>query len=158
MIPSRNVLSQGTIAGCLGYLASILYFAVLNLIQGRSPLFTVTSIGRALFGDPAGPEVGAVIAYNGLHLLLFILVGIVAAWVLHELELHPAAWYAALMALIVAFVFASTVFAALVAPLAAASLFVILIGNLLAAVTIAIYLARTEPGLARRIELQDDPQ
>jgi hypothetical protein len=145
-------------AGFAGYMASIIYFGALNELQGRSPFYTVATIGGALFARDGAPGIGPVIAYNGLHLVLFILVGVGAALVLLELELHPAAWYAALIGMIIVFLFASTVFVTTIAPLAGTSVTAVFIGNLVAAAAVGGYLGFTERGLARKVARESDPE
>lgn len=90
--------TQGLVAGFIGYAAVALFFAVFNLIAGRSPFFTAAFLGGALFygvSDPAqvviGP--GPVFAYNGVHLLMFLALGMVASWLALLSERGPQFWY-----------------------------------------------------------------
>ena len=95
-----KMLRHGSIAGGMGYLAIVLYYGAFNLLRGRSPVDTVAALGQGLFGDTNQvPVIGAIIAYNGLHLVFFLALGIAVAWLLEEVELHPATWYVVLFAL-----------------------------------------------------------
>src|SRR5688500_10315158 len=96
-----SFLVPGLIAGLLGSFAIVLYYAAFNLLQGRSPLATVGALGSGLFGAAERVSaIGAMIAYNGVHLVFFIALGIGVSWLLYEIELHPALWYTGLLALI----------------------------------------------------------
>ena len=99
MRPDRtDVWLQGLVAGLAGYAAVALFFVVVNVAGGRSPFYTPALLGSALFyglRDPAQLVVapGPVLAYNGLHILVFVVVGVLAAWLVFEVELHPYLWY-----------------------------------------------------------------
>ncbi len=89
---------QGLIAGFIGYAAVALFFAIINVIAGRSPFFTAAFFGGALFygvRDPAQVTVwpGAVLAYNGVHLLMFLALGMIASWLAYLSERGPQFWY-----------------------------------------------------------------
>lgn len=98
---------RGLIAGVIGYAAVALFFAIVNSIEGRSPFFTAAFLGGALFygvNDPMRTVVwpGAVLAYNGVHLLMFIALGMIASWLADLADRGPQLWYVA--AILYAFV------------------------------------------------------
>ena len=81
---SRGTIVQGLIAGLVGFLTVALVFAVANLAAGRSPWYTASLLGAALFAgatDPAQVSVSTtyVLAYSALHLVVFFLFGIFGA-------------------------------------------------------------------------------
>ena len=89
---------QGLVAGFIGYVVVAAFFAITNLIAGRSPFFTAAFLGGALFygvRDPAQTVVwpGAVFAYNGVHLLMFLALGMIASWLAYLSERGPQFWY-----------------------------------------------------------------
>jgi hypothetical protein len=89
---------QGLAAGFIGYAAVALFFAIFNLVAGRSPFFTAAFLGDALFygvRDPAAVVIwpGPVFAYNGVHLLMFLALGMVASWLALLSERGPQFWY-----------------------------------------------------------------
>ncbi|NIQ57926.1 MAG: hypothetical protein GWN71_32480 [Gammaproteobacteria bacterium] len=97
----KRVLTEGLVAGLIGFVVVALFFVVLNLAQGRSPFYTAALLGATLFyglEDPADLVVwaGPVLAYNGVHLLVFLVLGVVAAWLASEAERGPQFWYLAL--------------------------------------------------------------
>ena len=89
---------QGLVAGFIGYAAVALFFAIVNVIAGRSPFFTAAFFGNALFygvRDPAAVTIwpGPVFAYNGVHLLMFLVLGMIASWLAYLSERGPQFWY-----------------------------------------------------------------
>ena len=87
--PRSTIVREGLIAGILGYAAVAIVFVILNVSQGLSPVHTADVLGRALLGgamDPVGPW-GAVLAFNALHLLVSLGLGVVAAALAYRAEL-----------------------------------------------------------------------
>ncbi|MEQ9570370.1 MAG: hypothetical protein RLN75_09290 [Longimicrobiales bacterium] len=83
---------EGLVAGILGYVAVAAVFVVLNVSQGLSPAHTPHVLGEALLGgsmDPVEPW-AAVIAFNGVHLLATLLLGLAMAYLAHRAELDHA--------------------------------------------------------------------
>lgn len=94
----RHVLREGLFAGVIGYAVIVIFFIIQNLIQGRSPFHTAALLGATLFfglQDPAHLQIsaGPVLAYNGVHLIVLILIGIFAAWLAAESERGPQFWF-----------------------------------------------------------------
>ena len=100
----RRVLGQGLVAGMLAYAMVVLLFLLLTLISGRPLLLTAAELGSVLTGGPAAEGGRAlpapVLAYNGVHLLFMLALGMAGAWLFHEWSIHPQAWYAVLLALV----------------------------------------------------------
>jgi len=155
---SKLILSGGLVAGLLGYGAVIVVVSVLNVVGGRSPFYTAALFGSVLFyglHDPAMLQIsaGPVLAYNMLHVLAFLLLGMLASWLVALAEKYPAAQYFVLVTLIfVAF----HVFGALLlfaGPLLGrgAGLTVGLAG-LVAAGAMGWYLLRVHPLLRRELK------
>ncbi len=99
-------MSEGMFVGLLGYAAVVLVVATLDLALGRPLFHTPGMLGRGLVADP-GPlgtiSPGAVLAYNGVHLLAFLLIGVGVTQVARFVELHPAFWFLAFFACLFAF-------------------------------------------------------
>ncbi|MFQ5457571.1 MAG: hypothetical protein ACE5FC_03835 [Myxococcota bacterium] len=99
---SEELLTQGLITGLIGYVLVVVFFAVLNLIIGQSPFYTAALLGGVIFygvGDPSAIEVwaGPVLAYNGLHMVIFLALGVIAAWLADLSEKGPEYWYIAIL-------------------------------------------------------------
>jgi hypothetical protein len=104
---ASRVLREGMFAGLAGYLVIAVFFAVHGMLAGRSPLYVAALLGTDLFfRTPGGGEVlvtaGPVIAYNGVHLLVFLMAGITLAAFAALFERAPDAWFIGLIALIFA--------------------------------------------------------
>ncbi|MDE3171933.1 MAG: hypothetical protein KGN74_02565 [Gemmatimonadota bacterium] len=97
-----RVLTQGLIAGLIGYGTVAVVFAVANLLSGRSVFYTAALLGASLFygvRDPAQVTVTAqyVFAYNGVHLLVFLGFGLVSAGLAELSEHLTQLWYVGLV-------------------------------------------------------------
>lgn len=93
-----EVLQHGLVAGVLGYAVVVLFYAAWNALQGRSPFFTAALLGEAAFyglrrADDVVVWAGPVLAFNGLHLVVFLGVGMLAAWLATQSERGAQFWY-----------------------------------------------------------------
>lgn len=89
---------ESVAAGLLGYAVVALLFALLNLVQGRSPFYTAALLGADLFYDLDDPSnlvvsPGPVLAYNGVHLLGFLVAGLFMRWLVGIAERIAQGWY-----------------------------------------------------------------
>lgn len=94
---ARFVL-EGAGAGLIGYAVVALLFVLLNLVQGQSVFHTAALLGSDLFYGLDSPAelviaAGPVLAYNGVHLLGFVLVGLFMRWLVGLAERIPQGWY-----------------------------------------------------------------
>jgi hypothetical protein len=92
-------------AGLLGYATVVVLFAVINMIAGRSAFYTPAMFGAVLFyglEDPTTLEItpGPVLAYNMVHVLAFLVIGMFTSWLVAVSERFPVARYALFFALI----------------------------------------------------------
>lgn len=161
MKPERaQIWIQGLMAGLIGYAAVALFFAVVNLFAGRSPFHTPALLGSVLFyglRDPAQLviEPGPVLAYNGLHLVVFLMIGLVAAFLVFEAELHHYLWYIVFFLFLAGFLLSIAVVGALGAELARLlPWWSVLLGNLAWASAMAAYLWGTHRNLIRSLEAE----
>ncbi len=95
---AQRLLLEGLVAGLIGYATVVVYFSVLNLVQGRSVFHTAALLGAGLFYGLESPaelviEPGPVLAYNGVHTLAFVVVGGFMAWLAGLAERIPQGWY-----------------------------------------------------------------
>ena len=104
-MPTSRSLVEGLLAGALGYAAVALFFALLNAVTGVSPFRTALLIGQAVGAGAPGPgeTAGIVLAANGIHLLLSLVLGVMAAWLLLEVERHHGLWPVVLMVFLAGF-------------------------------------------------------
>jgi hypothetical protein len=97
----RRTFVQGLIAGGIGFGTVVLVFALANVLAGRSPFYTSALLGAALFTeitDPAMVEVtpSTVLAYNGVHLMVYLAFGVVAAALASLADRGRQLWYVSL--------------------------------------------------------------
>lgn len=95
------LVSQGILAGCIGYASLAGLISAVDLANGRSPFHTAAVLGASLFygiTDPAQVQVipAYVLAYNGAHLLVFIVLGIIGAALATVADRGAHLWYLAL--------------------------------------------------------------
>ena len=162
-VDRMRVVREGFVAGLLGAAIVAVFFAVVNVFGGHSPFYTVDHLGRALVGTPPagspGSAAGPALAYNGLHLLVFLLLGFALAWLTAKTEQHPAFWYLAFFGLVAAFIY-DFFFLMMLAGRATGGLpwAQVAIGSFLAVVGMIGYLLRLHPGLRRAAGEGADPE
>jgi hypothetical protein len=149
---SHSIVREGMVAGVLGATAVAVWFFIVDLIGGR-PLFTPRVLGEGLlsvFGRSPEAEVTQVIAYTVFHYAIFLLVGLLAAVLVHAGERRPSV-LAGSMILFVAFELGFHGLVALLQETVLGNLawYQILAGNLLAAALMGTYLWRAHPALRK---------
>jgi hypothetical protein len=149
---TSKTLVEGLVAGLIGYFAVALFFMAVNTLSGQDPFHTAAVLGTVLVGNVSG-NAGAVIAFNGLHMIASLVVGIVAAWLLYETELHPGSWFAPFFFFVAGFIFTS-VFAGVVASelSSAAPWWAVISANAVAGALAGWYLWTRHPGLGEAIQ------
>jgi hypothetical protein len=95
----QQALWNSVYVGLIGYLAVALFFLLVDPLLGRGFLYTPALLGSALFyglTDPAALTIqpGPVIAYNGAHLVVFVVLGLLVGQLTHaSLRLRQQGWY-----------------------------------------------------------------
>lgn len=163
MKPERaRMLAQGLIAGAIGYAGVVVFYAIFNLATGRPIYFTAAVLGQALLGQLASPpEVTAapapIFVYNGLHLVVFLILGFLASWFISVTERHPRLWYLILSLAVFVFIHIFGAVAAFAAPAREAiPLWTVLLASLVAAALMGFYLGKMHPRLRRDIRRAGD--
>lgn len=149
-----TTLVQGLFAGLIGFFAVAGFFAVLNLVSGRPALYTASVLGAKLIGaDPAVIDPGAALAFNGLHMVASVIIGICAAFLFYEMVQHPRGWYFFFFLFIAGFVVTSVMAGLLASELSyAAPWWAVIASNLLAASLAGTYLWSRHPELSEAAE------
>lgn len=157
---AQQVFGEGLFAGILGYAVVALFFAVKNLLAGLSPFHTAAVLGAPLVaGTPAEQEaVAAIFAYNGLHLLVFIVVGMMVAWNVTQMERRPVLWYLGFFAFFLVFAYDLVLLLMLTGPGGEPGWLSILSANGLAVLAMGGYLWAIHPGLWAEIRERSDPE
>lgn len=154
---TKLVLTGGLYAALIGYGTVVVLVAALNMVVGRSPFHTAALFGSVIFyglEDPAGLTIapGPVLAYNMLHMLVFLALGMLASYLVTLAEKYPTAQYFILVVLLaVGFhIFAGLLFFA--GPLLGRNAWLIVgAGTIVAAILMGWYLFRLHPALKREL-------
>ncbi len=161
MKPDRaRVLSEGLITGLLGYAVIVLFYGILNVVTGLSFFCTPARLGAGLTSSSGSTgAVGAVLAFNGLHVVAFLVVGLLAAQLVMQTERYPSFFVLAL------FIGVAGLFAVMAAFLAFAAesgveipISSVFAANLLAGVAMGAYLLKAHPRLWAEIRDHLDPE
>jgi len=91
--PIARISEDGLLAGVTGAVVVAAFFFVVDLARGQ-PFYTPSLLGSVLFrgaevGQVAGVDAAMVAAYTGVHVLSFVVLGTLAAFLVHEMERHP---------------------------------------------------------------------
>ena len=155
---AHPTLREGLVAGLLGAAAVAAWFFVVDVMI-REPLFTPAALGSAILAGARGPgevvfDASTVLGYTVLHVSAFLLVGIVAAGLVAQVEKFPPLVFGLLILFVVFEVFFVCVAAMLGSwVLEELAWWSVMAGNLLAALAMGTYLWRAHPALQQ--ELRD---
>lgn len=158
---STRVWADGLIAGAIGYAVAVIFFVVLDLITGRSWLFTATLLGEGLFyglEDPVQlvPAYGPAIAFNGVHLIGYLAMGVIAAWLAARAEQGAQFWYVATVLFVFGLFHVIAAMVWLTEPLRAAlSVWKVIAATFLAVTAMVAYLVHAHPRLRERQGYRD---
>lgn len=164
MRPDRaRVLTEGLVTGFVGYLVVVLFYGVLNLLTGSGFFHTAAVLGQGLVAGegavPAAGEAGAVLAFNGVHVLAFLVIGLVAAWLVMQTEKHPSLFIIVLFAgLAGLFITLGALYVAAAATAGELPFWSVVVANLLAGVGMGAYLLRAHPRLWAELRDGMDPE
>ncbi len=161
MKPDRaRVLTEGLVAGVLGYLAVAVFFVFVNVLSGRPVFYTAGVLGQALTAGSAdvqsGIESAAVIAYNSVHLIIFLAIGLIVSMLVFATERHPSAWLLFFLVFVALMMVSGITFSVLVEPLSEAlPWWTLIVSNLLAAAAMGTYVLKRHPALWATVESQE---
>ena len=157
LVDSR-VYQEGIVAGILGGLTVAVWFLVIDMMHGR-PFYTPTVLGTSLFSrgvwpatlETLSPSFEMVAMFTWVHLLAFVVIGVVVAHLITMVERNPSLGFGIVL-LFVILEACFTVAAMIVAEpvLRALTWQAILIANFLAAAVIAGYFWLRHPTLQMR--------
>ena len=157
-VDTTRVYQEGIVAGILGALSVAVWFLIVDLAHGR-PFYTPTVLGTALFGRgvwsatlenlPASFDMVAM--FTWVHLLAFVVVGVVVARVIGMAEAHPSLGFGfVLLFVILEACFTAAVMIVAAPVLRALTWPAILVANLLAAAVMAGYFWLRHPAMQMR--------
>ena len=163
MSTQRHTIRDGIVVGLIGYASVAIFYSAFDFLAARGPLHTVNMLGQAVFKGLRDPSVlqfpmaldtGAILAYNALHLVLALIIGVIVVALVAIGERNPSR--RGLVRFIIAAGFLVTVIAVglLTTPMRPLlPWWSIVVANALATVLAGAYLIRLHPGLFRRLAL-----
>lgn len=139
-------IPEGLVAGLIGYVTVVALFGAVNLAAGDPLFHTATLLGSALFfgargvGEVvAGP--GPIIAYNGVHILVSLVIGLGAAWLIFQTEKNHPLWFVVFFVFLAGFIYSVALMGVLVAEaVGLLSWPMIVAANVAAGITVGAYL------------------
>ncbi len=152
-----SIVEDGVVTGLVGGSVVAVWFLLLDFARGV-PFFTPSLLGSALFQGRGVEETTAisatmVFAYTGLHGVLFLIAGLVIAWMFSQFERNPQL---GLVLLLLFLLFESivlglevTIVPQLVGALGTWS---VAVANLLSAITMFWFLLRRHPDSFSRLK------
>ena len=156
-----RTLREGVYVGLIGYGAVALFYAIFDLLAGRGAIFTLNLLGKFFFRgvrDPAvltlpiAPDVGAMVAYNFVHLVAALAVGLFVASLVARVEAKPNVGIPVLVVLALGYVLTVLAVDGMSHTVGALlPLWSIVAVNTLAALGGGIFLWRAHPGLWDRV-------
>lgn len=155
----RRIGSEGVIAGLLGASAIAVWFLIVDVVA-RQPFFTPAMLGSALFfgiDDPAAVDiaVGPVLTYSMVHVLSFVVVGLVASALACQAERSPSTLFLAVVLFAVFGFGFFTIWTILGPPiLGVLAWWSVAIGNGIAALAMGYYLWQRHPRLREQLAAQ----
>lgn len=157
---SIEMENEGIRVGLLAALAVALFYALFDVLAARGPLYTINLLGKAVFRGARDPailqlpvphDVGAMLLYTGLHLVLAIVIGVVVTSLLSRAERQPGQ-KAVIRAVIIGGFFVTVAaigwFSAPFRPLL--PWWSIVVANAIAVAVVGAYLLKRHPGLWQR--------
>jgi hypothetical protein len=155
---SLSVLEDGVLTGIAGAAVVALWFLILDTARGRI-FYTPSLLGSVVFLGQSPDQVIAVnpfivFAYTGLHGVLFLIAGLLIAWLFAMFERNPQFGIILLLLFLlvesILFSFAAAIFPNLVGALGAMA---VASGNLFAAIAMFWFLVRRHPTALAQLRL-----
>ena len=156
---SNMTLRHGAAAGAIGFATIALFFIGADASAGRPFLYTPALLGGALFYGVTSPaavtvSLGPVLAYTIAHLIVFLLIGVIAAGLASMAARYRHVWYLGVNLFLLVIAHTSGVVMTLTESLqGVVSAWLVGAATTAAAATMAVYLLWVNPPLRR--ELRD---
>jgi hypothetical protein len=155
---SGAIIEDGILTGVTGAAVVAVWFLILDMARARI-FFTPSLLGSVVFlGQSPDQAISVngfiVFAYTGLHVVLFLLAGLVIAWMFSMFEHNP---HFGIIILLLFFLFEAILFtfAAVIFPslMGAIGSLAVALGNLFAAIAMFWFLIRRHPMALTQLRL-----
>src|SRR5437867_6224992 len=154
----RDIMLDGLFSAAIGALTVALSFLILDLAAGR-PLFTPALLGTVLLHGGAAAAQGVTVAplevaaYTAFHFVVFIVLGLLVAWLMSLFEKFPIMFFVLLVLALCLqvgfFVLNITLGATLTGQLKP---WTVVVANVLAAAGMVVYQWRRHPSVMKSID------
>ncbi|HEX6965139.1 MAG TPA: hypothetical protein VF166_05000 [Gemmatimonadaceae bacterium] len=157
MLPSEHsAFREGVIAGVIGATAVAIWFLAIDILI-HNPLYTPRVLGEALwsvFGPVREGTAVFVAFYTVFHYVAFIVVGIIAAVIIHAGDRQPAVLAGALILFVMLEIgfYGYTSILSTFLPLEGLAWYTVAAGNVISAFLMGLYFYRTHPALKGELE------
>lgn len=158
---------DGLVVGLLAYASVAAFYAIFDVLATRGTLYTVNLLGRAVMRGlrdpgvlqyPVALDVPAILAYNAVHLVLSLLIGVVVLHLVGHAERHPGRARMMLGTIVGGFVVTIVAVGVLSAPIRAVlPWWSIVVANSVAVVVGARYVVRRRPDVMGRLGIGSSP-
>jgi len=162
MKSSGSVWKRGAVAGLLGAAAVAVWFLAIDVVAGHA-FRTPAALGQALLYGGRGPshsvdiDFRVVALYTVVHVVAFIIAGVIFAFIAEQLERKPSFVLLAAMTVIVLEAVA-VVNLAYGAQWGGVDIWAIIVANILAVAVMSWYVWKTHPTLRQRLANTHDAQ
>ena len=157
MSPTTRTVREGIVVGLIGYAAVAVFYSIFDVLAARGALYTVNLLGRALFRGLRDPSVlqfpidrdwGAIFAYNAVHLVLALAIGLIVTSLVMAGEVTPSRRPLTRLVIVAGFVVTIVVVGLLTTPIRPLlPWWSIVVANAVATIVAGTYLIRRRPGL-----------
>jgi hypothetical protein len=161
MAQASRTIRDGLVVGIIGYFSVAAFYAAFDVIAARGPLYTVDLLGKTLFkgwrdsavlGLPIQPDGMAILWYNGLHLLISLIIGLIVTGLVELSERRPSQARIVLLTIVAGFVVTIAAVGALTSPIRPLlPWWSVVLANALAVLLAGKYLLWKRPGTWRRL-------
>lgn len=157
----RRTIVQGLTVGFIAYLSVAAFYAAFDVLAARGTLYTVDLLGKAVFRGLRDPSVlqhpididgGAVMAYNLLHFVVSILIGLTVCGLVELAERRPRAAPFATVLLVSGFAITVAAVGLLSGPIRPLlPWWSVVVANVIPMIFAGWYLVRQRPQIVRRL-------
>jgi len=152
-----RIVESGVLAGMAGAITVAAWFLVLDMLTRGMPFYTPSLLGSVLFAgrtpeELSGLDGAAIFAYTGLHGLLFLVAGIILAWMFVQFERNPQLGLVLLLLFLTFEAILWGVGVSIIPALAGAvGAWAILVANVASATVMFVFLLRRHPTALDRL-------
>lgn len=161
MSPSSRTMGEGMVVGLIAYASVAVFYSAFDLLAARGTLYTVDLLGKTVFRGlrdpgvlqlPIRPDLTALLAYNALHLLISLAIGLIVIRLIEQAERHPSQARPVLFVMAAGFVLTILGVGVLTTPMRPVlPWWSIVVANVFATLLAGVYLLRKRPGLWGRL-------